>query len=138
MAAQSSHRPGGTWTPDRSIIMKAKATPTKCHAINLPHPGAYAKAWRRVKSAPASARFNVSWDRPNTPRDEVLKEFHDALQQRINIRGGNLKACEPVPIGLIRDAKRLDEIKTQRIRHYQFETKKMQTKFGHLLARYDD
>lgn len=41
-------------------------------------------------------------------------------------------------IRLWRDSRRIQEIRVNRIRHYQFETDLARNRFGHLLARYDD
>jgi hypothetical protein len=68
------------------------------------------------------------------PAADLLREMRDALQRRINSRGGLESANAGMPIELVRDARRLDEIKQRRIRTYQFETALCRDRFGHLLA----
>lgn len=104
---------------------------------SLPAKGAYVAAWKRLKSLPDHARVNVSWERQNELAINVKREFAQALQRRINLRGGLVDACDPLPIELVRDARRLEDI-GNRVRVYAFESKQCKARFGHLLARFDD
>ncbi len=111
---------------------------TKCHAINLPKPGAYVAAWKRAKQAPAGTLFNVSWDRPSVPREEVLRDFQKALHNRINIRGGDHEACNPIPAEWIRDCRAVHDRINRRVRVYSFETPECRDRFAHLLSDRND
>ena len=108
----------------------------------LPMPGQYARAWRRLidlqKTAPQTLVRHPSRGFPAVPADELLQEFRRALHRRINDRGGDLEANVDMDIDLVRDARDLDAILRQRVRVYQFRTSMMRSRFGHLLARYDD
>jgi hypothetical protein len=107
---------------------------THCHAINLPHPGAYAKAWKTAKQAPQNARFRISWDRHNETRETVLRDFEKALQARINIRGNRPEDNEPMPAEWIRDYHAVENRIEKRVRVYAFETKACRRRFPHLLS----
>lgn len=106
---------------------------TPQHAINLPSPGAYVQAWRRVKLAPADQCFKLDWMRPRVPRDDVLREFDQALQRRINIRGGRHEDNDPIPAEWIRDCRRVHDKLQHRIIIRQFETEECRLRFAHLL-----
>jgi len=57
---------------------------------NLPNPGAYARAWRRLKDAKPGTRFNLPrdmWAHDND-RESLIRGFRAALDRRINTRGG--------------------------------------------------
>lgn len=109
------------------------------HLLSLPKPGQYAAGLRKLRALPAHALVHQPlW--PHSPVSAALmrREVRVALDRRINIRGGDLAANEPIDIGLLRDARRLDEIKRLRVRHYQFESELCRERFSHLLARHDD
>ncbi len=111
------------------------------HLAKLPSPGAYAAAWRKVCALPPEAEvYGPGWNGIKQLRSasDMRAEMLRALDRRINIRGGDLEACNPVPIEWYRDARRLEDIKLRRIRVYQFERPEVRAKFGHLLARHDD
>lgn len=106
---------------------------------DLPSPGAYARAWRTVKGLPAGARVkHPDWARGTVTASEMLAEMRRALQRRINIRGGKPQDNDPMPIELVRDSRRLDDILRRRVRVYQFESDECRARFSHLLARMDD
>jgi hypothetical protein len=98
----------------------------------LPEKGAYAAAWRRLKAMPAGALVRDQYGM--RPAGEILAEFRRALQRRVNLRGGLEAANDPMPIELVRDARRLEDIKVRRIRVYQFESKVCRERFANLLA----
>lgn len=106
---------------------------TPQHAINLPSPGAYVRAWRRVKKAPEGSCFNLDWMRPRESRNQVLREFDRALHRRINIRGGRHEDNEPIPAEWIRDYHRVHDKLQKRIIVRQFETEECRQRFAHLL-----
>lgn len=109
------------------------------HLAALPSPGAYAKAWRAVVALPAAARVKEpGWAGGVISAAEMRAKMRKALDLRINIRGGDLAACDPIDIGWVRDARRLDDILKRRIRVYQFERPEVRAKFGHLLASHND
>lgn len=103
----------------------------------LPEKGAYVAAWRKLNAMPDHAQVATDWT-GGRPAAQVRREFRRALDARINARGGLDAANDPIPVELVRDARRLDEIRRMRIRHYHFETPLCQRRFGHLLARHDD
>lgn len=104
----------------------------------LPGKGAYVSAWRRLNALPADALVRVSRERGDEPAGLVRAEFRRALDARINLRGGLDAANDPMPIELVRDARRLEDIKVRRIRVYQFESDVCRKRFGNLLAGRDD
>lgn len=106
---------------------------------SLPHKAAYVAGWRNVieaaKNAPETL-MRFDWYTVE-PAFKMRRLFQSALMRRINERGGDFQANEEIPAGLIRDARRLKEIR-QRVRHYQFESKIVRERFGHLLASRED
>lgn len=106
---------------------------------SLPHKSAYVAGWRNVietaKNAPETL-MRFDWCTVE-PAAKMRRVFQSALMRRINERGGDFKANEEMPAGLVRDARRLKEIR-QRVRHYQFESKIVNKRFGHLLASRED
>ena len=109
------------------------------HLSSLPSPGAYASAWRAVCALPADARVKEpGWAGGVIGAAEMRAKMRVALDRRINIRGGNEADNEPIDVGLLRDAHRLDDIIRRRVRVYQFESELVRAKFGHLLACRDD
>ena len=68
---------------------------------DLPSPGAYARAWRRLRAAPAGTRFRVphgilwgAFGQAET-RETLITEFRRALDNRINSRGGLIVRHDP-------------------------------------------
>lgn len=111
---------------------------TSKHLTTLPQPGTYAKAWRAIVALPACALVRSNdWTRGNVPAGQLRTEMRAALDRRINTRGGLASANVELDIGLVRDARRLDDIK-RRIRVYQFESELCRKRFGHLLANRND
>lgn len=109
----------------------------KASAAALPGKGAYVAAWKRLNALPDHAQVSTDWT-GGRPAAQVRREFRKALDARINARAGLHAANEPVAIELVRDARRLDDIKQRRVRTYQFETALCRGRFGHLLTRHDD
>lgn len=108
------------------------------HLKALPNPGGYAHAWATLTAiAPTQRVRHPDWTRGYVTAGELRAEMRRALDRRINARGGDEEANTPIPDELVRDARRLDDIK-RRIRVYQFETKGLRSRFGHLLASNDD
>lgn len=103
------------------------------HLSSLPSPGAYARACRQLAALPPDALVKGV-----VSASEMRRQVRQALDRRINIRGGQPEANVPLDIGLVRDAYRLDDIKQRRIRVYQFESDLCRARFGHMLARHDD
>lgn len=117
----------------------ASTRTVSAHLAALPSPGHYARAWAQVRRLPADALVrSPDWTRTLVPAGQLRAEMRAALDRRINTRGGNEAANKELPIGLVRDARRLDDIKQRRIRVYQFESTLCRERFGHLLARHDD
>ena len=109
------------------------------HLSSLPKPGAYVSAWRALKALPDDARVKEpGWAGSVVSAAEMRRQMRVALDKRINVRGGDLAANDPIDIGWVRDARRLKDIKLRRVRVYQFERPEMRAKFGHLLASYND
>ena len=107
------------------------------HITELPAKGAYVAAWRRINDLPDQAPVRTDWT-GSRPAWLVRNEFAKALQARINERGGLSRANEPMDIGLVRDARRIEDIKVRRIRHYQFESDLCRRRFSHLLSNRND
>jgi hypothetical protein len=103
----------------------------------LPGKGAYVNAWKVLNELPDHAPVTLDWT-GSKPAAQVRRDFRKALDARINARGGQEWRNQPIDIGLIRDAYRLDDIKQRRVRVYQFESELCRRRFGHLLARHDD
>lgn len=102
---------------------------------SLPHKANYTKNWLLIINNP-SGLFKLDWHSQATGL-ELRKIYLKALDCRINQRAGLAKNNEPMPDGLIRDKRRLEEIKN-RVRHYQFESKVVKKRFGHLLSTCSD
>ena len=78
----------------------------------------------------------IYWCNEPLDREGFKREFIKALHARINHKTPNIrprKADSDYQISLMRDKYRLQDIH-KRIRVYQFETKQITKKFGHLLA----
>lgn len=105
----------------------------KASIAALPAKGAYVAAWKRLNVLPDHAQVSTDWT-GGRPAAQVRREFRKALDHRINARAGLDSANVEMDIGLVRDARRLDDIKQRRIRHYQFESALCRARFGHLLA----
>jgi len=104
----------------------------------LPAKGAYAAAWKRLKTMPVNGVVCVRRDDGLQQVSRVRSVFRKALDQRINSRAGNEAANVPMDLELVRDARALDDMLQRRIRIYQFATPLMRERFGHLLARHND
>lgn len=105
----------------------------------LPNKAAYVQAWRIAKTSPPGAR--LLWDRDTwdvVDPLEAVRRFRRALDRRINSRGGHEEFNDPLPVGLVRDAHRLDDIRQRRVRVYQLETPRLARRFAHLLASSDE
>lgn len=101
---------------------------------------AYKRAFAALK-----AGGRVSMRRGEDPLDLTgfRQEFRRALDRRINLKASDgqprgRRDCYAYDIAAWRDSRRIREILTRPIRHYQFETAEARARFGHLLARYDD
>lgn len=109
---------------------------------SLPEPGRYVSAWKKVLVTPSTVSFDLGFPRGAVPRDQVLQEFREALDRRINHRGGirhvGRKHSEIYQTELMRDAYALHDRLTKRVRVYRFACPEVNRRFGHLLARYDD
>jgi hypothetical protein len=108
---------------------------------DLPMKGKYARYMRWVASLPPDAIVTdpmTGWVASRDPAWLIRHRVRQALNRRINSRGGLEAANMPIEIGLIRDARRLDDILQRRVRVYQFESELCRRRFGHLLARRDD
>ncbi len=72
---------------------------------------------------------------------EWRAEFMRALHRRINLKAGEPKWRKmdySYQIQFVRDQYRLHDRINKRIRVYQFETREVRRRFGHLLSRYDE
>lgn len=107
------------------------------HLQRLPNPGAYAKFLRELRTLPSHAPVRFSWSHIVTA-EMARREVRLALDRRINERGGRPEANVEMDIGLVRDARRLADMRLHRVRVYQFESELCRRRFGHLLARHDD
>ena len=98
------------------------------------------RAYRRLKANP-NARYQTSWTCRGLDLTQFRKWFMDALERRINAKGGLWqigKKYEPeYQIAMWRDCQRLKSIAC-RIRVYQFETAEVRHRFGHLLSSKED
>ncbi len=102
--------------------------------------GAYKRAFAILK---AGGRIAMRWGESDLDLAGFQQEFRRALDRRINLKVSDGKPrgrrdCYEYDIAAWRDSRRIREILTRRIRHYHFETAEARTRFGHLLARYDD
>lgn len=101
--------------------------------------GAFAAMVKRVKAAPVGAIFPCGFfDLGPCSRETILAEFRTMVMRQVNIRGGHAEWSDSLPAGLVRDARRVVEIKQHRIRHYQFESKQVRSRLAHLLSSYND
>ncbi|MBC7621253.1 MAG: hypothetical protein H7293_20090 [Candidatus Saccharibacteria bacterium] len=104
----------------------------------LPSKGAYAKAWKFLKSMPVDGMVTLRKHESPKPVVYARAEFRKALDHRINARAGDYEANVGIDIELQRDARALDDLLVRRIRVYQFATPMMRERFGHLLSSHDD
>jgi hypothetical protein len=109
-------------------------------ARNYPQAGAYVRFWKRLKAAPLDQELtpNLAWDYGQTVRD-ALRKTHDAVNNRINSRGGldvarGKKDNEFYRSLERRDAWNIHDRIIHRVRIYQFETKIARERFNHLLS----
>ena len=112
---------------------------------NLPHKGAYAQIMREIarhdRETPECVTRNPfdPW-RHNATVREIRNEARVALHKRINERGGmdwrNWTTDREVETR--RDAHDLHDIIRARLRVYQFRTRRVGARFGHLLATRED
>lgn len=102
-------------------------------------PGAYTRAWRAVKAAPADRTTVHGWSHFPEPASAVLADFRAGLMDRINQRGGVRIPARAADLEWPwrRDQRRLQDIR-HRIRVYEFETPACRARFGHLLANRGD
>jgi hypothetical protein len=115
-------------------------------AANLPNPGAYARTWRRVldaaKTQPGAVQSTGKFYGKSVA--QIADEYAKALQDRINAR--DPKTCAPRGKkdsqdyfwSAMRDARKLQEKNTKRIRFYQLETQVARQRFAERIDRYDD
>ena len=89
----------------------------------------------------AGGRIKIRWSDNPMDLKAWRKKFIDALDRRITKYGGlggrGRKFDPDWQLWMRRDRHRLEDIR-KRIRVYQFETREMQRRYGHLLARRDD
>jgi hypothetical protein len=74
-------------------------------------------------------------------KEQARNRLHYLVEVAINRKAGIPDVTQDERdefIKLWRDSRRIQEIKSRRIRHYQFETETARSRFGHLLSRYDD
>ncbi len=105
--------------------------------------GDYLTIIRRIRAALDAGRLvQLYWSGPQLDSAGWQREFHKALDERINLKVGQplrwRKLAHTYQIELFRDQRKLREITLQRIRHYQFATDEVHKRYGHRLARYDD
>lgn len=105
------------------------------HLAKLPLRGAYVAAWKKVLRAPPGTEFRKDWHTVLTV-EEAKAEFSSCVNRRVNERGGEgwRNTRTDLEISFRRDQRRVMEILSSRIRHYQFETEECRNRFGHLLA----
>lgn len=109
-------------------------------ARNLPHPGAYARLWKQLKCTRQDVPQHAGrlWEVYGTAA-EHLRLFDEALQRRINLRGG-LPAAPISPeheTRLRRDQRMLHDYLQRRIVHSGsgFETELCRRRFPAVHAR---
>ncbi len=97
------------------------------------------EAWAAVRHG---GKVRLRWNEDHADLDGWRRKFMSALHRRITIKGGcwptGRKADPLYETSLFRDAHRVRELLTTRIRHYQFETAEARSRFGHLLASHND
>lgn len=117
---------------------------TAQHIKDAPHKGAYASYLRKLRAACAAdpdgwALDHMSgWPSTRKPLQKIRRDARLALDRRINARVGDLAANAPMDWDLVRDARDLDDRLRRRVRIYQWRTKLMRERFGHLLSSRDD
>lgn len=101
----------------------------------------YAGAWQKLKTLPPSTQVAGFQPFPEGAA-EVLASIRRGLDDRINRHvpwfGRGRKWQSDYQVAMQRDARRVQQILTQRIRVYGFESKEATSRFRHLLARTDD
>ena len=108
-----------------------------------PNPGAYVQAWRLGLECARSGRgLKVDWCTVLEPH-EIRPWFTDALQRRINARGGfntprGRKDNYDQYCSYGRDARAIQARLNTRLRVHQFETAEARRRFSHLLADRND
>jgi hypothetical protein len=109
--------------------------------------------WAKAAFAFAKAGGRVRlhrWDEP-IGLDEFRREFRRALNKRINLKGGRdlrsvlnhngrraRKFDQDYETSFYRDQRRVRDIILTRLRVYQFETREVRARFGHLLASHEE
>ncbi len=122
------------------MMQQGKQTTARWHYRNA---GDYLAIVRRIRAAlDAGTLVQLSWSGPQLNQEGWQREFHKALDERINLKVGQplhwRKLAHTYQIELFRDQRKLREIMLQRIRHYQFATDEVHKRYGHRLAPYDD
>jgi hypothetical protein len=119
---------------------------------NYGHVSGYLR-WAKAAFALVNAGGQVSirrWDDP-IGLDEFRRKFCEALNNRINLKGGRdlrnvlnhrgrraRKFDQDYETGFYRDQRRVRDIILTRLRVYQFETREVRARFGHLLATHEE
>ncbi len=122
------------------MMQQGKQTTARWHYRNA---GDYLAIVRRIRAAlDAGTLVQLSWSGPQLNQEGWQREFHKALDERINLKVGPpprwRKLASTYQTELFRDQGKLREITLQRIRHYQFATDEVRKRYHHRLARYDD
>ena len=106
--------------------------------LNLPNPKAYAKAWKQAKNLTDDVTYNVklaNWYSESLSAYQIRQQFRDALNRRINQRGGEEWRNHPVKgeTDMYRDQRALHNWLQKRIICRRLNTPKLQRRFAHLL-----
>jgi hypothetical protein len=89
-----------------------------------------------------TGKIKTDWACKGKTEEQFRKWFLDALDRRINSKGGLVeigrKYDSLYQIAMYRDCMAARDHSQRRIRIYQFETVEARRRLSHLLSRYDD
>ncbi|MDP9317107.1 MAG: hypothetical protein M3R24_40680 [Chloroflexota bacterium] len=105
--------------------------------------GNYLAIVRRIRVVLDTGKLvQLYWSGPQLDRDGWQREFHNALDERINLKVGPSplwrKLGSTYQTDLVRDQRKLRELTLHRIRHDQFATHEVRKRYGHRLAHSND
>lgn len=106
----------------------------------MPSKAWYVGGWKRVveedNAGNGAMRVKDPFDDFGRTKSvsEMRRDMLQALDRRINVRGGLAEANVPVDVELMRDADRVNDYRAKRIRFYQLHSKIGKKRCGHMVA----